>query len=261
LSRILLLAALLFPAAVLAQEIVTLKTREGVTQSFFIPNMDGVKAQAAALLFIGGGGGIRLRMEDGQPKFGAQNFLPRARREFIRNGILPVIMDNPSDQQSSAGMSDAFRAGAQHLVDIRAVVAEVKKRYTGLPVFLVGTSRSTISVAHLGRAMGGEVAGIVLSSSLFREPRRPILAVFDFSTIKAPLLFVHHREDACESTPYYEAARVGGTYPLISVNGGKPPETGPCDPLAAHGYFGREAETVDAIANWMLQQPFRREID
>ena len=260
-NRLLLLAVLLFPAAAEAQEIVTLATREGVTQSFFIANMGGVKAEAAALLFIGGGGGIRLRMEDGKPKFGDLNFLPRSRREFIRNGILPVIMDNPSDQQGGSGMSDAFRASAQHAADITAVVAEVKKRYPGLPVFLVGTSRSTISVAYLGRAMGGEVAGVVLSSSLFRDRRAPVLSVFDFSSIKAPLLFVHHREDACESTPYSEAARLGGSYPLVSVKGGKPPETGPCEPLAAHGYYGKEAETVDAIAGWMLKKPFPKEID
>ena len=33
--------------------------------------------------------------------------------QFIRNGILPVILDTPSDQQSAAGMSDTFRAGAR----------------------------------------------------------------------------------------------------------------------------------------------------
>jgi hypothetical protein len=48
---------------------------------------------------------------------------------------------------------------------------------------------------------------------------------------------------------------------LISVTGGKPPESGPCDPFAAHGYFGKEAETVDAIAGWMLKNPFAKNIE
>jgi hypothetical protein len=48
---------------------------------------------------------------------------------------------------------------------------------------------------------------------------------------------------------------------LISVTGGKPPESGPCDPFAAHGYFGKEAETVDAIAGWMLRKPFAKDIE
>ena len=72
---------------------------------------------------------------------------------------------------------------------------------------------------------------------------------------------MHHREDGCESTPYSSAASLAGRYTLVSVSGGKPPESGPCDPLAAHGYFGKEAETVDAIAGWMLEKPFAKEIE
>lgn len=255
------LAALIACAAPLhAQELVTLPTRPGVTLSFFIASMGAVKPQAAALLLIGGGGGIRLRMEDGQIRFGSQNFLPRSRREFIAEGILPVILDNPSDHQSGAGISDEFRAGAEHTADLRAVIAEVQRRYPGLPVFLVGTSRSSISAAHQARALGSELAGAVLSSSLFWQRQQPVLSAFDFRSVKIPLLFVHHREDACQSTPYRDAARLGNAYALVSVKGGKPPETGPCDPLAPHGFYGKEAETVGAIAAWMLGKPYPKEI-
>lgn len=260
-SRFLLLVACCLPPCVLAQEIVTVPTRPGVTQSFFLADMGGKAPQAAALLFIGGGGWIRMRMEDGKPRFGAQNFLPRSRAEFIRNGILPVIVDTPSDHQQAAGISDAFRESAAHVTDVRAVLAEVKRRYPGLPAFVVGTSRSTLSAAHLGRALEGEIAGTVLSATLFFIGKRPVLAGYDFEAIKVPLLFVHHREDACESTPYRGAERLAGRFPLVSVKGGKPPESGPCDPFAAHGFFGKEAETVDAIAAWMLGKPYRREID
>lgn len=257
----LLLAALLFCAAPLhAQELVKLPTRPGVTLSFFIANMGKVQPHAAALLLIGGGGNINLRIQDGQVRFGQQNFLPRSRREFIAEGILPVILDNPTDQQAGAGMSDDFRASAEHTADLRAVLAEVKRRYPGLPVFLVGTSRSTISAAHQGRALGNELAGVVLSSSLFWVGRQPALQAFDFSSVKIPLLVVHHRDDACRHTPYRDAARLGARYSLVSVKGGKPPETGPCDPLAPHGFYGKEAETVGAIAAWMLGRPFAKEI-
>jgi hypothetical protein len=256
---LLLLAA---AASAHAQEIVTLKPREGVTLSFFIANMGEVKPQAAALLFIGGGGHIRLRMEDGRPRFGDRNFLPRSRLEFIRNGIVPVIMDNPTDQQAGYGMSDEFRQSADHVTDVRAVVAEVKRRYPGLPVFVVGTSRSTISAAYLGRAMSGEIDGTVLTASLWYVGKgRGMLNLFDFLTVKVPLLFVHHREDACPSTPFNEADRLSRRFTLVSVKGGKPPESGPCDPLAPHGFFGKEPETVDAIAAWMLKKPYRTEIE
>lgn len=257
----LLLAALLAGAAPLhAQELVTLPTRPGVTLSFLIANMGKVQPRAAALLLIGGGGNIRLRLEEGQIRFGQQNFLPRSRREFIAEGILPVILDNPTDQQAGDGMTDDFRAGAKHTEDLRAVLVEVKRRHPGLPVFLVGTSRSTISAAYQARALGVALSGAVLSSSLFRTRDLPVLAVFDFASIRIPFLFVHHRADACHATPYFDAERLGGKYPLVSVSGGKPPETGPCDPLSAHGYFGKEAQTVAAIAAWMLGKPFDKEV-
>jgi hypothetical protein len=50
-------------------------------------------------------------------------------------------------------------------------------------------------------------------------------------------------------------------YPLITVNGGLPPTSGPCDPFSAHGYLGKETETVDAIANWMLKKPYSTNIE
>lgn len=258
--RALLAALLLLALPAQARDVVTLQTRPGVSLSFFIAGMGKVQPRAAALMLIGGGGNIRLRMEGGKPHFGQQNFLPRTRREFIAEGILPVILDNPTDQQAGEGMSDEFRAGAAHTADLRAVLAEVKRRYPALPVFLVGTSRSTISAAYQARALGGELAGVVLTSSLFRMRERAMLAAFDFDGIRIPILLVHHRADACLSTPYYDAERLGRRYPLVSVSGGKPPETGPCDPLSAHGYFGKEAETVAAIAAWMLGKPFDKEI-
>lgn len=245
-----------------AQEVVTIPTRPGVKQSFFIANMGGRKPEAVALLFVGGEGAIKLQLKGGQPSFQQGNFLPRSRREFIRNGVVPVIVDTPSDHAD--GISDEFRMSDQHRFDVQAVVSEMKKRYPGLPVFIVGTSRSSISAAYLGRGLGGEVAGVVLSSSAFLQgPRtnpRPMLSGFNWSTIKVPVLVVHHLNDGCFASPYYEAKRLAGRYPLVSVSGGKPPESGPCDPFAPHGYFGMEAQTVDAIAAWMLGKPFSKEI-
>lgn len=259
-----LLAGIALCREAVCQEIVTLQTRPGVTQSFFIADRGERKFEAAAMLLIGGGGNIRLRLEDGRPRFAQGNFLPRARREFIRNGILPVILDNPSDQQAGDGMSDAFRESAEHVVDIRAVRVDLEKRYPGLPVFVVGTSRSTLSAAHFARSLPGELKGAVLTSSLFYsgsgQRSRQALAAYRWEQIGIPLLFVHHRDDGCGATPYREAQRLGSRYPLITVHGGKPPGSGPCEPLSNHGYFGKEAETVDAIAAWMLKKPYAKDI-
>ncbi|HEY5898927.1 MAG TPA: hypothetical protein VIV54_15265 [Burkholderiales bacterium] len=246
----------------LADELVSVESRAGVRQPFVILDGGAVQAHAIALLYVGGAGRIGARGEDGVVKFGAKNFLPRSRAEFARNGVLPVVMDAPSDQ---AELTADYRKSREQSADARAVIAELKRRLPGLPIFVVGTSRGTISAAFVGRDLGGEVAGVVLTSTMFGSgnPRRqaPTLRGFDYAGIGSRLLFVHHRSDACEHTPYDAAARLGERYALVSVSGGKPPESAPCEPFAAHGYFGREPQTVDAIAAWMLNRPFAKEIE
>jgi len=161
-------------------------------------------------------------------------------------------------------MDDGFRTGRAHVADLAAVVKDLKQRFPGAKVFLVGTSRGTLSAAYVGRALNNAVDGVVLTSTVFYGGRRlggVGLAGFDFTEIKAPLLIVHHRHDGCRACPYGPAENLGRTYPLITVTGGKPAESDPCEPFAAHGYFGKEAETVAAIGSWMLGRPFPRTIE
>lgn len=247
------------------QELVTLQSRAGATASFLLVTPANAPPQAAAVLFPGGPGSIRLRTEDGQIKFGQNNFVVRTRDLFAAGGVAVAVLDAPSDQ--SSGMHNSFRKGDAHVQDVKAVVSEIKKRFAGAPVFLVGTSMGTVSAAHVGRALGTEVAGIALTSSPFRPSGRRSahgdsnLSDFDLASIKTPLLLVHHREDACSICPYSEAQRRAENSPIISVSGGKPPQSDPCEVLSAHGYLGKEEETVQAIVNWMLKKPFAKEIN
>ena len=248
-----------------AQEIVTLATRPRVTQSYFLARVPE-KSEAVAVLFPGGGGDIRLRSEGGDIKFSQGNFLVRVRGEFVKRGIVVAVVDAPSDERGGWGMSDEFRFSKEHLADVQAVIADLGKRYPDLPIFLVGTSRGSISAASLGARIDRGIAGVVLTSSMFRatNPRAresgPGLSRFDFGTIKVPVLIVHHREDACPVSPYGDAASLAKMFPLVSVTGGLPPTSDACEPMSPHGYLGRETETVDAIVNWMLKRPYAREI-
>jgi hypothetical protein len=248
-----------------AQEIVTLSIRAGVTQSYFLASVPQ-NPQAIALLFPGSGGFIQLRKEGDQIKFGSDNFLVRSRREFINRNVITAILDAPSDQQGGWGMTDEFRLGGEHFTDVAAVVADLKKRFPALGVFLVGTSRGSVSAAALGARFGEQIAGVVLTASMFRQTGRNSkepgigLSRFDFSTIKAPLLFAHHVGDQCDSTPYSAAARLSEKYPLITVWGGSPPQSGPCDAFSQHGFLGKEPETVEQIVNWMVKKPFQHEV-
>src|SRR5438094_3160174 len=152
-----------------AQQIITLATRPGVTQSYFLTSIPK-NLQVVAVLFPGSGGLIQLRTENGQAKFGQGNFLVRSRAEFVKRGVAAAIIDAPSDQQSGWGMSDEFRLGDLHFSDISAVVGDLEKRFPGVPVFLIGTSRGTISAGALGARLAP--AGAILTSTMFRQAPR-----------------------------------------------------------------------------------------
>jgi pimeloyl-ACP methyl ester carboxylesterase len=260
-KKLLVLLICSIAGAAQAQEIVQLSTRPGVTQSYFFAHVPE-KPRAIAVLFPGGYGSIHLRKENGQIKFDGENFLVRSRVEFVKRNVAAAIPDAPSDQ-SRYGMKDEFRFGDQHLADISAVIADLNQRLPGLPLFLIGTSRGTVSAASLGARFGSQAAGVVLTSTVFRATGRdskepgPQLSKFDFAGIKIPVLFVHHVSDQCATTEYADAQRLSDKYPLISVLGGLPPKSDPCDAFSAHGYYGKESETIGEIVNWMLKKPFR----
>jgi hypothetical protein len=219
------------------------------------------------VLFLGSGGLLRLRKENEQIRFSSGNFLVRSRSEFVSRGVVTAIVDAPSDQQRGWGMSDEFRLGEQHFVDLSAVLGELKKRFSELPVFLIGTSRGTISAASLAARFGPRVAGAVLTATMFRQAGRksqepgPGLSGFDFASIRVPLLLVHHVSDQCSVTPYGDAVRLSDRYPLISVLGGSPPQSGPCEAHSPHGFLGKESETVEQMVNWILKKSFKERVE
>ncbi len=259
-SAVTLAALLAITSAAAAEELVTLPTRDGVTQSFLLSAPEKQKPAAVAVLFPGGSGNIKLRMDGGRIKLGEGNFLVRSRKMFVDGGGGAAVMDTPSDRPQ--GMDDWFRLGDKHAGDTAAVVAELKKRFDNTPVFLVGTSRGTISAAATGRALGDGIAGVILTSTLFLAARSgPGLSGFDFTTIKSPVLFVHNIDNGCRFTPYSSAKALAERFPLITVHGGDPPRSDACEALSYHGYLGKERETVEAIVNWMLKKPYRGNID
>jgi len=260
-KRWLFTLALLLPfGAPSAEDIVTLSTRGGVTQSYLLSSPEAGKARAVAVLFPGGSGNTDLERESARAVLDRGNFLVRTRRLLALGGVAAAVMAAPSDRAS--GMDDHFRLGEAHAEDIGKVVADLRKRFPGLPAFLVGTSRGTVSAAAAARRLGKEVDGVVLTATLFLATRRqPGLSGFDFGSIPAPLLFVHHANDGCAYTPYASAKRLSGRYPLVTVSGGSPPLSKPCEAMSEHGFLGREAATIEAITNWMLKQPYHKEIN
>lgn len=251
------LLALVGPAAAATtEEIVQLPSASGAVQPYLLSRDDARPVGIVAVLFTGGAGAVGL-LSRGIPEPG-DNFLVRSRELFIAQGIATAVVDSPSDERT---LSDAFRMSARHAQDVAAVVADLHARWPQARIFLVGTSRGTVSAAYTGAALGGAVAGVALTSSVFNSSRGGAgLAHFDFASIAAPLLFVHHADDACPVTPYRAAEALSARYPLITVRGGAPARSGPCEPYSAHGYFGVEAPTVAALSQWMSNRDYPRRI-
>lgn len=233
--------------SVLTQAVVTLATRPGVRQRILMIQPEG-KSKGILILFPGGNGAGHFQESDRGFRL-SNNFLVRSSHLFALEGFTAAIMDAPSDRPE--GMSDGFRTSPEHLREMRAVVSFFAEKYPQ-PLFLIGTSRGTLSAAYLATALQEEgVRGIVLTSSYEQVGSLPL------ERIRYPLLFVHHRDDACEITAYaktrelYERALSSAKKDFVTVTGGDRPVSKPCEALSYHGFLGKEHEVIKAIADWM----------
>ncbi|MBV8408663.1 MAG: hypothetical protein JOY64_13590 [Alphaproteobacteria bacterium] len=127
-----------------------------------------------------------------------------------------------------------------------AIVADLQRRYPGIKVYVVGTSRSTEATMALARLLDSRVAGFAHSSSM------NAIASFDPRGLKSRNLIVLHKKDACQATEPSNGIASNRSYgtPLIEMDGGR--STGDeCEAHAYHGYNGIERETVDKIKQWI----------
>lgn len=243
----LLLAALCAPAAAV-DRLVKIDTRPGVTLAFWYMPRPG--ATATVVLLPGGSGSIGFK--HGVPT--SKNFLVRSRDLFAAHGVNVAIVGRPSDKKD---LDNEFRADPRHLEDLRAVVAYLKKN-AGVPVWLIGTSRGTISAAAAAIAFGADaLAGVVLTSSITTYRITTAVPRQALDRIRIPVLVMHHEKDACPACAPYEVKYImqglknAPVKKLVMVSGGGEPRGDPCEALHWHGYIGMESQAVDTIMAWI----------
>ncbi len=232
------------------------KTRPNVKQGFLLLKQENQKPVASVILFAGGHGNLDLSGTN--IGWGKGNFLVRTREDFLHQGFIVAVVDAPSDRKTKSGMYYGFRHSAEHAIDIKAVIEEMR-RVADVPVWLIGTSAGSPSVANIASRLPPPAGpdGVVFTSS--GEPNYKGNSVFNapLDRIKVPALVVHHKDDACPSCPYSGAINLeralssSRNKKLVGIEGGSHPRGNVCNAFHYHGYIGKEKEVVKIISDWI----------
>lgn len=216
----------------------------------------------AVAIFPGSPGIINLRVEGGQIVSDQRGGFPmRARRFFLADGFLTVVIDAPSDQQRN--FFPEFRETPRYGEDVMGVIEAVTRKFGPLDWTFVGHSEGSVSAAHAARMLPAAAKRVALTATVVTSnPRGRGLTAVDVGQIKVPVLWVHHRNDPCEYTPYRTVrgyAEQTGT-PLLTVIGVSHPKGKPCMAFSEHGFVGMEARTIKAILSWIVTGAVPKEI-
>lgn len=249
-KSLLLIFLLLATEPVLAIEgkLVRINTRPGVSVSFYYMKHDG--AEATLALLPGGGGDIAVK--DGIPT--SSNFLVRSRELFASHNFNVAILDRPSDR---ADLDFSSRVSREHMEDIHHVVAFLRED-SPVPVWLVGTSRGTISAAAAAISFGNaQLGGIVLTSSVTSFKITGAVPTQKLGAIRLPVLVVHHERDECKTCDPSEVSIIlrnlknAPVKRKVIITGGGNPVGDPCESMHWHGFIGKEIEVTDIISDWI----------
>ena len=159
---------------------VELPSRPGVVQPVLFT---AASAPVASVILFPGGDGVLGGL--------GNNFLVRVSGQMAAAGLNVVLADAPSDQ--GGGMETAFRSGAAQAQDAGAMVAFLRGK-SAVPVWVVGTSRGSISAANAAVRLGpSQVAGLVLTSAVWADGMEAV----PLGRVAVPTLVVHNRGDGC----------------------------------------------------------------
>lgn len=250
-------------------EVVTIETHSRSTTRYAYlppPKTNAPGKSITLVLFAGGSGHVDLD-ENGCPRALEGNSLVRSIPMFSKAGFGTALVDAPSDYHGGDGLG-GFRIASQHADDIGKIIADLRARSNGA-VWLVGTSRGSISAVNAGARLAGPLApdGIVLTSALMSGQTGAKKAwvaqtVFDLplEAIRVPVLVVGHAADSCIRSPATRMTEItartnSGREQIVTVTGG-PGGSGDSDLAACkgqspHGFIYQEAEVVTGMARFI----------
>ncbi|MQY50610.1 alpha/beta hydrolase [Rhodocyclus gracilis] len=238
----------------LHEELISVDLGDGRQQQGVLSLRAGSQAPTRlAVLLPGSPSVVRPVVADGvmQSSRLTGNFLIRARRHLVDAGLATLIVDCHS--ASGDECSSGYQASRERWRDVEPLIAAVRRQQPEIcEVWLVGTSKGTISSSFMALYGGNAVAGAIHTATIsepwaknsYRE-----LAGFDYRAPTSPQFFIHHRDDPCPLTSYAGIRKIAERFqkPLLTVTGGSDFQGPLCAAQTEHGFKGREPEVMAAI--------------
>ncbi len=204
-------------------------------------------ATATVLLFIGGGGLVRIA-DDGRTDH-VHTFV-RSFGMWRAYGVQAVLVDSPFDLGNA--MRGHKRSSKEHLDRVSEVVRHFHSKFDQ-PIWIFGHSMGTSTIAAFLSSERPEISflkGYIVAGT-HRGETIP-------ASIKLPVLGIHHRREACPSTPITASeaiirSRTSDTPRAMVLLDGGSDQGDRCQALAHHGFNGLEQELVKTAAEFILK--------
>lgn len=213
-----------------------------------------------ALLYFRGGHGIAKIESIADRRRNLPLFIGPHLPTFLTSGIALVAMDCPTDQWGTTDGSnratsclDDYRSSPQHADDVRGILARLRDEFGFRRLIIMGHSKGSLSSRWLAIHLGSEIEGSIHSASMSQpDPwgNGKSIAHMTMDRAAAPLLYIHHRYDACVTTSYAAAREASGGR-IVTVHGGTP--SGNACTEHYHSYKGREELVAKTLAGWIAR--------
>lgn len=162
-------------AKIISNKLITIDTRQGVTQKFILIKPEN---PIASVILLDGEGDYKMGSSFGKPNIGdgENGTLIRTRDIYAKHGLIVAAMDKPSDHKTPPkfplGITPAFRMSSEHVQDIKAVISYLKKE-ADVPVWIVGMCMGALSAANGGINIKEGIGGLIFLGAVTKPQPGP----------------------------------------------------------------------------------------
>jgi dienelactone hydrolase len=227
-----------------ADEVVDIPSAHGMPTRVLISHTQAAKA--TVLLYIGGGGLLRIP-EDG--RINHIHTFVRSFRFWRDYEVQAVLIDSPIDLGNARL---GHRRGSKDHLDRVSEVIRYFHSKSSRPIWIFGHSMGTVTAVQFANQSekSGAVAGIIIAGTHIGETLG--------ANFSKPVMAIHHKKEACAATPISASESIikgrskETKSELAMIDGGE--DVGlACMGLSYHGFNKVEDQMVSAAAKFILE--------